>query len=155
MISLTICWQHDNQSWFLQHKDQLLQAGLDVNAKNSWGRTVLESILTSDSYQMEMALKNMGVNPEIRDGDGRNIEEFYKHEVALQKYDEVKRRMQHNMQMLRHHLLLRKQMHGVYMRHARRPPQGSLLTDVQKLPLDINEMILEHAYGKEFNREPS
>ena len=63
--------------------------------------------------------------------------------------------MQHNMQMLRHHLLLRKQMHVVYMRHAQRPTQGSLLTNVQRLPLDINEMILEHAYGKEFNREPS
>ena len=151
MISLTICWQHDNQSWFLQHKDQLLQAGLDVNAKDSGGRKVLESVLRSDSYQMEMAL-NMGVNPEIRDGDGRNIVEFYKHEVALQKYDEVKERMKINMQMLRHHLLLRKQMHGVYMRHAQRPLQRSLPTDVQRLPFDINEMILEHAYGREFNR---
>ena len=153
MIS-TICWQHENRSWFLQHKDWLLQAGLDVDAKNSWGVTVLESILTSDSFQMEMAL-NMWANPEIRDEDCRNIEELYKHEVALQKFDEVKERMQRNMQMLRHHLLLRKQMHVVYMRHAQRPTQGSLLTNVQRLPLDINEMILEHAYGKEFNREPS
>ena len=63
--------------------------------------------------------------------------------------------MKDTMQMLRHHLLLRKQMHGVNMRHAQRPPQGSLLTDVQRLTLDINEMILEHAYVKEFNREPS
>ena len=53
MISI-ICWQHENQSWFLQHKDQLLQAGLDVNAKDSGGQTVLESVLRSDSYQMEM-----------------------------------------------------------------------------------------------------
>ena len=145
----TICWQHENRSWFLQHKHQLLQAGLDVNAKDSGGRTVLESVLGSDSHQMEMAL-NMGVNPEIRDGDGRNIEEFYKDEVARQKYDEVKERMKNNMQMLRHHLL-QKQMHGVYMRHAQSLQQGSVLTDVQRVPLDINEMILEHAYGKNFN----
>ena len=57
--------------------------------------------------------------------------------------------------MLRHYHLLRKQMHGVYMRHAQRPPQGSLLTDVQRLPLDINQMILELAYGEAFNSEPS
>ena len=53
----TICWQHENGSWFLQHKDESLQDGLDVNAKDSRGQAVLESILASDSYQMEMALK--------------------------------------------------------------------------------------------------
>ena len=85
------------------------------------------------------------------DGNSRNIEEFYKDEVAHRKLDEVKKIMQRNMQTLRHHLLLRKQMHGVYMRHAKRPQQGRILTDVQRLPLDINEMILERAYGKTFN----
>ena len=35
----------------------------------------------------------MGVNSEIRDGEGRNIEEFYQHEVGLQKYDLMVERM--------------------------------------------------------------
>ena len=65
----TICSQHQNQSWFLQHKDQLLQAGLDVNAKDYRRLTVLENILASESYEMEMALQ-MAVNPELRDGEG-------------------------------------------------------------------------------------
>ena len=95
------------------------------------------------------------VNPELRDGECVNIEEFYKHEVGLQKYDVVVERMKNNMQIHRHRHLLRKQMHGVYIRHTQRPQQGSLLTDVQRLPLDINQKILGHAYGKEFNREPS
>ena len=113
----TICWQHQNQSWFLQHKDQLLQAGLDVNAKDHRGLTVLENILASDSSEMEMALQ-MGVNPELRDGLGNTIEEFYNHQVGLQTYDIVVERMNDNMQILRRHHLLLKQMHDVYIRHA-------------------------------------
>ena len=139
----TICWQHQNQSWFLQHKDQLLQAGLDVNAKDHNGLTVLENILASDSSQMEMALQ-MGVNPELRDGLGNTIEEFYNHQVGLQTYDIVVERMNDNMQILRRHHLLLKQMHDVEMRHAQMPQQESVFTHVQ-----------EHAYGKDFNGEPS
>ena len=91
------------------------------------------------------------VNPELRDGECGNIQD----EVGLQKYDVVVERMKNNMQILRPRHLLRKQMHGVYIRHTQWPQQGSLLTDVQRLPLDINQKILERAYGKEFNREPS
>ena len=79
----------------------------------------------------------------------------HNHEVGLQTYDIVVERLNNNMQILRHHHLLLKQMHDVYMRHAQMPQQGSLFTHVQRLPLDINQQILEHAYGKEFNSEPS
>ena len=103
---------------------------------------------------MDMALK-MGVNPELRDGEGKTIVKFYKQEVALQTYDSVVERMKSNMQILRHRHLLRKKMHGVNMRHAQRPQQGSLLTDVLRLPFDFNQKILEYAYGKGFNNEPS
>ena len=108
MIS-TICWQRQNQSWFLQHKDQLLQAGLDVNAKDHRGLTVLENILASDSSEMEMALQ-MGVNPELPDSQGKTIQEFYNYEVGLQTYDVVVQQMNKNMQILRCHHLLLKQM---------------------------------------------
>ena len=80
----TISSQHQNQSWFLQHKDQLLQAGLDVNAKDYRRLTVLENILASESYEMEMALQ-MGVNPKLRDGEGKTIEEFYNHKVGFKR----------------------------------------------------------------------
>ena len=88
----TICSEQQNQSWFLQHKDQLLQAGLDVNAKDHRGLTVLENILGSDSSQLEMALQ-MGVNPQLPDGLGNTIEQFYNHQVGLQTYDIVVERM--------------------------------------------------------------
>ena len=150
----TICLEQENQAWFLQHKDQLLQAGLDVNAKDHNGLTVLENILGSDSSKMEMALL-MGVNPQLRDGLGNTIEDFYNHQVGLQINVIVVERMNNNMQILRRHLLL-KQMHDVYMRHAQmRPEQGNVLTHVQRLPLHINQQILEYAYGKDFNSEPS
>ena len=60
----TICWQRENRSLFLQHKDRLLQASLDVNAKDHGELTVLENILASDSCEIESALK-VGVNPGI------------------------------------------------------------------------------------------
>ena len=50
----TICLQHE-YPWFLEHKDQLPQAGLDVNAKDQRGLTVLENILASDSREIEIA----------------------------------------------------------------------------------------------------
>ena len=150
----TICSEQENQAWFLQHKHQLLQAGLDVNAKDHNGLTVLENILGSDSSQLEMALQ-MGVNPQLPDGLGNTIEDFYNHRIGLQTYEIVREQMNNNMQILRRHLLL-KQMHDVYMRHAQtRPEQGSVLTHVQRLPLHINQQILEYAYGKDFNSEPS
>ena len=132
----------------------MLQAGLDVNAKDHNGLTVLENILASDSSKMEMALQ-MGVNPQLPDGLGNTIEDFYNHQVGLQINVIVVERMNNNMQILRRHLLL-KQMHDVYMRHAQmRPEQGNVLTHVQRLPLHINQQILEYAYGKDFNSEPS
>ena len=125
-----------------------------MNAKDHRGLTILENILAIDSSEMEMALQ-MGVNPELRDGLGNTIEEFYKHQLGLQTCDIAVERMNDNMQILRRHLLL-KQMHDVYMRHAQtRPEQGSVLTHVQRLPLHINQQILEYAYGKDFNSEPS
>ena len=104
---------------------------------------------------METALQ-MGVNPQLPDGLGNTIQEFYNHQVGIQINDIVVERMNNNMQILRHHHLLLKQMHDVYMRHAQtRPEQGSVLTHVQRLPLHINQQILEYAYGKDFNHEPS
>ena len=133
----------------------MLQAGPDVIAPDHRGPTGLENMLASDSHEMEMALQ-MGVNPQLPDGLGNTIEEFYNHQVRLQTYDIVVERMNNNMQILRRHHHLLKQMHDVYMRHAQmRPEQGSVLTHVQRLPLDINQQILKHAYGRDFNSEPS
>ena len=63
---------------------------------------------------MEMALQ-MGVNPELHDGQGKTIHwhEFYNHEVGLQTYEVVVEQMNNNMQILRCHHLLLKQMHDV------------------------------------------
>ena len=49
----------------------MLKASLDVNA-TLWGLTVLENLQLSNSSAIEMALK-MEVNPELRDGEGRDI----------------------------------------------------------------------------------
>ena len=137
-----ICREYSNP-WFLEHKAQLVKAGLNVNA-TSWGLTLLENLLMKDSGEIEMALE-MGVNPKLCDGKGRTIEQYYQTAVSSPLYNHAREKIDKNMQMIREHLLRKKEMHGIYLEHALICPKGPP-SYIQSLPLDINELIVHQAF---------